>query len=89
MKMLKKTKILPVILLLAEILMMMLVSYKYGSLHLTADDSAEMILAEQLSRESEILSPNWYYSTELRVLNTQIVMSLLFRFSHDWRCRHR
>lgn len=30
------------------------------------------------------MSTNWYYSTELRVLNTQLVMAPLFRLFTSW-----
>lgn len=72
------------ILLIAEISLMVYMTWQYGAQWLDSDDSAEMILAELLSREGGILSKNWYYSTELRVFNTQLVMAPLFcRFS-DW-----
>ena len=71
-------------LLIAEILLMVYMTWQYGAQWLDSDDSAEMILAELLSREGGILSKNWYYSTELRVLNTQLVMAPLFCFFSDW-----
>lgn len=72
-------------LLIAEILLMVYMTWQYGAQWLDSDDSAEMILAELLSREGGILSKNWYYSTELRVLNTQLVMAPLFCLFSDWR----
>lgn len=51
---------------------------------LDADMASEQVLARLLAGEGSILSPNWYYSTELRVLNTQLVMAPLFRFFTDW-----
>ena len=71
-------------LLIAEILLMVYITWQYGAQWLDSDDSAEMILAELLSREGGILSKNWYYSTELRVFNTQLVMAPLFCFFSDW-----
>ena len=71
--------------LTAQILLLMFLTWKYGIQRLDGDDSGELILAEVLSREGGILSKNWYYSTELRVLQNQIVMSLLFRLLSDWR----
>ena len=80
-------KHLPIIcmILLAEIAILAFATWKWGIGHLDSDDSAEMILAELLSRTGGIMTKNWYYSTELRVLNTQIVMSALFRFFSDWK----
>lgn len=71
-------------LLIAEILLMVYMTWQYGAQWLDSDDSAEMILAELLSREGSILSKNWYYSTELRVFNTQLVMAPLFCLFSDW-----
>ena len=49
-----------------------------------SDASSELVLAHLLSREGGILSQNWFYSTELRVLNTQLVYAPLFRLFSDW-----
>jgi len=61
----------------------------YMGLHgkdlLDADMSSEMVLAQQLKQTGGILSSNWYYSTEVRVLNTQLVYSLLFHAFDDWQ----
>ena len=40
---------------------------------LDSDMSSEMILGQLLARNNGILSDQWYYSTELRVLNTQLI----------------
>lgn len=55
------------------------------SVYLDSDMSSELVLSELLSREGGILTTKWYYSTELRVLNTQLVFSALFRISDNWR----
>lgn len=78
----KHQKVLFGILLMAEIALMVYMTWQYGAQWLDSDDSAELILA---SREGGILSKNWYYSTELRVLNTQLVMAPLFCLFSDWR----
>ncbi len=56
----------------------------HATQHLDSDMSSEMVLAKLLAGEGGILSENWYYSTELRVLNTQIVLSLFFRIFNSW-----
>ncbi|MDO5438848.1 MAG: hypothetical protein Q4F09_02265 [Erysipelotrichaceae bacterium] len=80
----KKTKTILTVILILQILFLMYLTWKYGIQRLDGDDSAEMILANLLAREGGILSRNWFYSTEIRVLNTQIVMSLLFRIFDNW-----
>ncbi len=51
---------------------------------LDSDMSSEMILAEILSKEKTLLSAEWFYSTELRVLNTQLVFTPLFLLFNNW-----
>ena len=52
---------------------------------LDSDMSSEMILGQLLARNNGILSDQWYYSTELRVLNTQLIYALFFRLSRNWK----
>ena len=74
-----------VILLILEISLLTFANWEWGERQLDSDDSAEMILAELLHRTGGVVSRNWYYSTEIRVLNTQLVMKPLFSFFTDWR----
>lgn len=50
-----------------------------------SDMSSELILGNILSKEHGILTDKWFYSTELRFLNTQLVYKLVFVFSNNWR----
>ncbi len=49
-----------------------------------SDISSEMILARLLNEEHGLISKNWFYSTELRVLNIQIFYSFFFHIFRDW-----
>ena len=51
---------------------------------LDSDTSSELVLGEKLAREGGIMSTTWNYSTELQVIDSQIVYSLLFRLTGDW-----
>ena len=51
---------------------------------LDSDMSSEMILGRLLARENAVLTPHWYYSTELRVLNTQIIYAFFFKLMNNW-----
>ena len=57
-----------------------------GKTLLDADESAELVLANHLNQTGRfLLSSDWYYSTELRVLNTQIVNKIaLALFPNNW-----
>lgn len=46
-----------------------------------SDIASDMILGKLLSQEGGILSENWFYSTELHVVHTQLLYKLLF---HIW-----
>ncbi len=53
--------------------------------HLDSDQASELILSKLLADEKKLVTDNWYYSTELRVLNTQIVYSFFFGITQNWR----
>lgn len=61
----------------------------YMSVHvedlLDADMSSELILGNLLKQSGGILSDQWHYSTEVRVLNTQLVYSMFFHLFDDWQ----
>ncbi len=59
-------------------------TYKYHYNFINSDDGAELILSHMLAQEGGILSKNWHYSTELEILNTQLVYAMLFRFTDDF-----
>jgi len=51
---------------------------------LDGDASSELVLAHHLNETGQVLSRDWYYSSELRVLNTQLVYAPLFSIFSDW-----
>ena len=51
---------------------------------INSDAASELILGRLLASENRLLSENWYYSTELRVLNTQIFYSFFFKLTDNW-----
>lgn len=54
------------------------------NLLIDSDMSNELIYSQLLSEEKSFLSKNWYYSTELRVLNTQLIFAPLFLFTNNF-----
>jgi len=54
-------------------------SYKYGVQWIDSDHSSEMILGQLLARENKLLSRNWLYSTELRIVYQTIFTMPLFK----------
>lgn len=51
---------------------------------LSSDESSEVLLGSILAEENSILSKNWHYSTELRVLSPNIIYSFFFHFTDSW-----
>ncbi len=51
---------------------------------LDSDMSSELILGNILSKEHGLLTDKWMYSTELRVLNTQLIYQIIFSFTNNW-----
>ena len=49
-----------------------------------SDASSELVLANHLAETGGILTADWGYSTELRVINTQLVYAPLFKIFKDW-----
>lgn len=52
--------------------------YKYINLQLNSDDASELVLAHLLAKQKRIITPDWYYSTEIRFLNTNLVYAFMF-----------
>lgn len=65
-----KGKIIIWLITIVEILLISVAVYNHSRDWTNSDFASELILAEKLNEEHAILSPNWYYSTELRVLNS-------------------
>lgn len=73
------------LILVGVILISTVTMWQVSGTLLDGDASAEMVLAEHLSKTNRILSKDWFYSTELRVANTQLVYALLFKLFNSWR----
>ena len=57
----------------------------YGA-YLDSDMASELALASHLAEEGKLISGTWVYSTEVRVLSTQLIFTpLMALFPHDWR----
>ncbi len=66
-------------------LMLIIANSLWGKHWLDSDMAAEMIFSKLLSEEGHIFAtPNWYYSTEFRVLYTQLIMAPLHLILDNW-----
>ena len=54
-------------------------SYQYGWQWIDSEHSAEMVLGRLLSQENALVSPNWLYTTEIRIIYQTIFTMPLFK----------
>lgn len=80
----KKKKLASMLWLFFILLANAYVFVKNGNNLVNADDSSELVLASFLSKGNGFISRGWVYSSEIRILNTQWVRALLFRFTQNW-----
>jgi len=72
-------------LLAAVLLLLVVLNIFWGDHWIDSDMAAEMIFSRLLAQEGKwIATENWYYSTEFRVLYTQLIMTPLFHVLSDW-----
>lgn len=50
----------------------------------SSDWSAEIILAKEMLREGKLVVSDWHYSTEIRILYTQLFAIPMFFLFHSW-----
>lgn len=71
--------------LAGSVLILIILNIFWGEHWIDSDMAAEMIFSKLLAEEGGLIaSSNWYYSTEFRVLYTQLVMGPLHRIFADW-----
>ena len=56
----------------------------YGQHNLDSDISSEFVLAQLLNEEGRMITDQWYYSTELRVVSPVPVYQLALMLFEDW-----
>ncbi len=72
-------------LLAAVFILLLAMNILWGEHWLDSDMAAEMIFSKLLADEGKwIATENWYYSTEFRVLYTQLIMVPLFHILGEW-----
>ncbi|MCR5282147.1 MAG: hypothetical protein K6E18_02155 [Lachnospiraceae bacterium] len=79
-----KNSILPLGVLSVTILALVLYTFLYLNHLMHSDMAAEVILSKLLAERGEWISTEWFYSTEIRILYTQLVMTPLFWIFSDF-----
>lgn len=60
--------------------------YKYCRIYLDSDMASEMVLANLLNKEGKMLSTNWFYSSEIRIIgHVRLFKPLLLLFPNNWQ----
>ena len=81
----KIIKIVPYIALCLTLLLLLCLNLFWQNHWLDSDMAAEMIFSKLLADSGHtIATQEWYYSTEFRVLYTQLLMAPFFRLTNDW-----
>ena len=87
LKNLKKEKVLIAVagfILIAFLILLSWDNFFVSRTRMDSDLASEMILEKSLSETNHMFHSGWYYSTELRILNTLLVRSPLFKIFSDW-----
>ena len=78
-------KLYPLILFILAWLASTFLAFKYGKTLLDSDMASEMVLADLLNKEGKIISTNWYYSTEIRIIGQFLFYKPLLKlFPYNW-----
>ena len=79
-------ELLSVAALTGAFLLLIVVNICWGNNWIDSDMAAEMIFAKLLSEEGKLIATSdWYYSTEFRVLYTQLIMGPLHGIFSSWK----
>lgn len=85
----KVIRILPWLLLACALVFTIGAYALFGECGLDSDVSSEMVLAELLNEQGRLITPDWYYSTELRVVSPVPLYQLGLKiFPGDWHAAH-
>ncbi|MBE6877767.1 MAG: hypothetical protein E7488_01175 [Ruminococcaceae bacterium] len=80
----RKSYIIYKLIFIASVILSLYVTWCVTGNILDADASSELILSKHLFDTKQLLSADWFYSTELRVVNTQLIYAPLFLIFNDW-----
>lgn len=69
--------------LLVLIFLLSIAAWTKSAAFMNSDMASELLLAKECFLNKTFFPTSWYYSTELRVLNTQIISAPLFLFTNN------
>ena len=77
-------RVLPWLALIAALIIYFVFYYSHIAHILDSDMSSELVLGRLLASEHRIVTNSWFYSTEIRILDTNIIYGLLFIFANSF-----
>ena len=81
----KKTKIILIVqFFIAAVVLTAVCAFARCIQNMDSDMASELMLAKECFTHKTFWPRSWHYSTELRLLNTQLVTSFLFAFTSSW-----
>ncbi|MBC6719330.1 hypothetical protein H9I36_02225 [Treponema sp. Marseille-Q4130] len=81
----KKTKIILIVqFFIAAVILTEFCAFARCIQNMDSDMASELMLAKECFTHKTFWPRSWHYSTELRLLNTQLVTSFLFAFTSSW-----
>ena len=78
------TNYIPKFLFFASIILSIFTTYYVSGHFVDSDTSSELVLASHWIETGKILSPDWFYATELRFLHVQWIYAPLMLLLDDW-----
>lgn len=85
MKAIKKgIRLLPILVFIACLAVSVGYYWAYGQHNLDSDISSEFVLAQLLNEEGRLVTENWFYSTELRVVSPVPIYQLALLLFNSW-----
>ncbi|MDO5378722.1 MAG: hypothetical protein Q4G52_10355 [Clostridia bacterium] len=80
----KATRLLPILVFIACLAISVGYYWAYGQHNLDSDISSEFVLAQLLNEEGRLLTDNWFYSTELRLVSPVPIYQLALLLFDSW-----
>jgi hypothetical protein len=84
-KKIKFEKLIPWVILIIAFSYLIFFLYTRVKYLLDSDMSSELVLSKILLKEKTLVTKNFFYSTEIRIVNTNIIYSILFLLSSSWK----
>lgn len=80
----KLLRVLPLVVFLLSLVFTWYTSSVYAVSIMNSDSSSELILSHLLAQQNAVMSTDWYYSTELRAIHSNLVFAPLFKVFSNW-----